>query len=698
MLTPSRPDPDEAALEWTFFILFHLEIRRLIRSGWQSPSMIRSDTRPGQGRGRGRTGFILVGVAATALLGSLGVVGWEMRQDGRHAAQRAVRVAELRGTIAHLDGEMIMMVRMAALSGDRRWASTFDEDAPKLDAAIAEASDIASPEIRQALAETTGEAHRDLLMMERRALSLLGDGDLAAARIMLDTPEFAYLQEVYADGLDVFGQDLRTFANARAAQLDLRTWTEMGGLALLTVLLAAGGLGLRGHMRLRAALAQTTAIAGTDLLTGLPNRRRFCEELEAALADGRQSGLDHALLLIDLDRFKAVNDAQGHPAGDELLRLVGERLRDVLRDDRRVGRLGGDEFAFLLCCDPAGVDRPQADPAVVAGRIVDALAKPFILTGAVVQVGASVGIGLTRVEDRGIGDLMHRADVGLYRAKAEGRGCFRFFEQGTDARVRAMAQLESELRQAVSDEAVVPHFQPLIDLGTGHLVGVEMLARWPHPTRGMVSPAEFIPLAEDGGLIGPMTVSLLRQGCRAAGSWPAHVTLASNLSPMQLRDANLPATIANVLAETGFPAARLELEVTESALVGDLVLARRLLEEIRALGVRLALDDFGTGYSSLRHLQLLPFDRLKIDQSFVGAMVADKESAKIVSAVVGLGHSLGLSTVAEGVETEEVAALLRGLGCDVGQGWLFGRPVPAHRIDALVAVPGEKETNRTRVA
>ena len=214
-----------------------------------------------------------------------------------------------------------------------------------------------------------------------------------------------------------------------------------------------------------------------------------------------------------------------------------------------------------------------------------------------------------------------------------------------------------------------------------------MLARWPHPARGMISPGEFIPLAEDSGLIASMTVSLLRQGCRAAAGWPEHVTLACNLSPLQLRDPGLPATVAGVLAETGFPAARLELEVTENALVGDLVLARKLLEEIRSLGVKLALDDFGTGYSSLRHLQMLPFDKLKIDQSFVGAMVDDRESAKIVSAVARLGHSLGLTIVAEGVETEEVAGLLRDLGCDIGQGWLFGRPVPAHCIEALAVRP-----------
>ena len=396
-------------------------------------------------------------------------------------------------------------------------------------------------------------------------------------------------------------------------------------------------------------------------------------------------------MLIDLDRFKAVNDAHGHPAGDELLRLVGERLHNVLQNDRQIARLGGDEFAFLLRCDPAGPDRPQTDPAAVARQIVEALAQPITLSsGAVVQVGASVGIGLTRVDDQASSDLMHRADVGLYRAKSEGRGCFRFFEQGSDARVRALAKLEGELRQAIADNAVVPHFQPLVELNTGRLLGVEMLARWPHPIRGMISPSEFIPLAEDSGLVGSMTVSLLRQGCRAAVGWPDHVTLACNLSPLQLRDANLPATIAAVLAETGFPAARLELEVTESALIGDLALARSLLVELKTLGLRLALDDFGTGYSSLRHLQLLPFDKLKIDQSFVGAMVTDVESAKIVAAVVGLGHSLGLSTVAEGVETEEVAALLRGLGCDVGQGWLFGRPAPARDIAALAAMPTER--------
>ena len=628
---------------------------------------------------------MLATVALSALLGGVGIIGVKSRAEVRDASQKAVHVAELHGSIARLNERMVMAVRMAAASGDRRWIVEFAETAPKLDAAIAEASEIASPGIRQALAETTGEAHRDLVIVEQRALALIAEGDSAGARALIDAPEFSYLSEVYADGLDVFGQDLRTLADARTADLDARTWIEMGGGAAILVLSVAGALGLRGHLRLRVAMAETVAIAGTDLLTSLPNRRRFCEEVEAALAMGRRTGLDHALLLIDLDRFKAVNDAHGHGAGDDLLRLVGDRLRSVLQDEKRTARFGGDEFAFLLCCAPADLDRPQADPAAVAERIVAALAESFHLPGgAVVQVGASVGIGITRVEGDGLADLMHRADVGLHRAKAEGRGCFRIFEQGTDVQVRALALLETEFRQAVSDEAIVPFFQPLVDIETGAIAGVEMLARWPHASRGMVSPAEFIPIAEDTGLIGPMTISLLRQGCRAAANWPPTMTLACNVSALQLRDRSLPATIAAVLVETGFPAGRLEVEVTESALVGDLALARDLLEELKALGVKLALDDFGTGYASLRHLQQLPFDKLKIDQSFVGAMATDQESAKIVAAVVGLGHSLGLSTVAEGVETEDVTELLRELGCDIGQGWFFGRPVPGHRIDALL--------------
>ena len=537
-------------------------------------------TLPDVSRSRGtRRALALATVAAVALLSGLGFVGLGTREKVRLASQRAIRVAELRGAIAQLDDSLATTARIAAMSGERRWSERFEVIAPKLDAAIAEANEIATPEISAVLSETTGEAHRDLLTMERRVLALAADGDLATAQTLLDNPEFGYLQEVYADGLEVFGQDLRTLAEGRAADLDARAWMEAGGLGLIAVLLVSTALALRGRLRLRAAMARTAAAARTDPLTDLPNRRQFYEELEAALSMGRRTGLDHALLLIDLDRLKAVNDAYGHPAGDELLRLASARLRGVLADERRIARLGGDEFALVLRCDPAGPDQPQTDPAAVAERIIEAMAEPFALTSGSVQIGASVGIGLTRPTSDGMADLMHRADVALYRAKAEGRGCFRFFEQGTDVRVRALALLEGELRQAVLDHAVVPFFQPLVHIETGRLVGLEMLARWPHPTRGLVPPAEFVPIAEDAGLIGPMTVSLMRQGCKAAAAWPDHLTLACNISPLQLRDPGLPDMISAVLAETGFPARRLVIEVTESALVGDLALARTLLNE-----------------------------------------------------------------------------------------------------------------------
>lgn len=636
----------------------------------------------------GLLGSRLSWLAVVPMLVLLVWLAWSGRhtqQEIRAASQRAVRIAELQDTIVNLNAWLAMLAQVAASTGEHRWVDRYDEAAAKLDAAILEAGGLATPQARAALASTMGEAHRDLDVMERRAMALAVSGDREAARTLLNGPAYAYLEEVYANGSNVFVQELTAIANKRATDLDARNWFETAGLGLSAILLGATALSVRGRRRLQGALAKTAAAAGTDTLTDLPNRRRFYEELETALATGRRYGLDHALLLIDLDRFKAANDAYGHPAGDELLRLVAARLRHVLRDEGRIARLGGDEFAFVLCCDPAGPDQPRADPEAVADRIVHTLSQPFALTsGAIIQIGASIGIGLTTAEDTAIDELMHRADVALYRAKADGRGCSRLFEPGMDALVRARALLEGELRQAIADDVIVPHFQPLVDIGTGQLVGVEMLARWPHPVHGMVPPDQFIPIAEDLGLIGALTEQLLRRACRAAAAWPSEISLACNVSPVQLRDPNLPAMIQGVLSETGFPASRIEIEVTESALVGDLDLARGLLDQLRALGVRLALDDFGTGYSSLRHLQTLPFDKIKIDRSFVTAMAEDPESAKIVSAVLGLGRSLGLATVAEGIETEKTATFLRDLGCEIGQGWLFGRPISAELTHALV--------------
>ena len=628
-------------------------------------------------------------LALAAALGTLlwlGSSGTGTRAEMQLATERAVRVAELRGTFAYYDEWRTMSARMAVATGDPQWLARFDEAGPKLAAAIAEAVALATPEVGSTLAKTVEEANGDLTMMERAAFKLLADGDRNGAQALLDGPEFTYLQAVYASGIDAFGQDLETLATARAKTLNDRAWMETAGLGLSALFLVAAVFALRGRARLRTALATTEAVARTDALTGLPNRRGLFEQLRTALARADRSGGTIALLLCDLDRFKGVNDAHGHPAGDHLLQLVAARLRNAEGAGSTIARLGGDEFALVIPLGAADPSGPASEAAAqLARRIIAVLGQPFALPdGPVAQISVSIGIALARAEDGDADALVRRADVALYRAKADGRSRFHFFDPGLDAHIQARALLEGELRQAIARDALRPHFQPLVDIATGRLIGFEMLARWPHPTRGTIPPVEFIPIAEDAGLIGPMTEALLRRACRAAAGWPSDIVVACNLSPLQLRDRGLPATVQSILTETGLPAHRLELEITESALVGDIDLARDLLGKLKALGVRLALDDFGTGYSSLRHLQLLPIDKLKIDASFVRAMGGDTESRKIVAAVIGLSHSLGLLTVAEGVEDEGTAALLRDLGCDVGQGWLYGRPQSEEAVGALV--------------
>ena len=639
-------------------------------------------------RHRQRLGRWASALALAAALGTLlwlGSTGTGTRAEMQLAAERAVRVAELRGTFAYYDEWRTMSARMAVASGDSQWVARFDEAGPKLAAAIEEAVALATPQVGSTLAKTVEEANGDLTTMERAAFRMLAEGDRGGAQTLLDGPEFTYLQAVYASGIEAFGQDLETLATARAKTLNDRAWMETAGLGLSALFLVAAVLALKGRARLRTALAATEAVARTDALTGLPNRRGLYEQLRTALARADRIGGTVALLLCDLDRFKGVNDAHGHPAGDHLLQLVAARLRDAEGAGSAIARLGGDEFALVVPLDAADPSGPASEAAQLARRIIAVLGQPFALPdGPVAQIGVSIGIALARAEDGDADALVRRADVALYRAKADGRSRFHFFDPGLDAHIQARALLEGELRQAVAHDLLLPHFQPLVDIATGRLIGFEMLARWPHPIRGSIPPVEFIPIAEDAGLIGPMTEGLLRRACRAAAAWPSDVVVACNLSPLQLRDRGLPATVLSILTETGLPAHRLELEITESALVGDIDLARDLLGKLKALGVRLALDDFGTGYSSLRHLQLLPIDKLKIDASFVRAMGGDTESRKIVAAVIGLSHSLGLLTVAEGVEDSATAALLRDLGCDVGQGWLYGRPQPEEAVGALL--------------
>ena len=443
----------------------------------------------------------------------------------------------------------------------------------------------------------------------------------------------------------------------------------------------------RREIRRRIAAEQRArSLAMEDPLTGLANRRQFEDALAAAAGAPPRTDGTHALFMLDMNGFKKINDVHGHPVGDEVLVEVGARLRQAVRDGDLVARLGGDEFA-VLATHLAG---PEAATGI-ARRMIELMDAP-VVTGIVDHpVGAAIGIALMP-QDGDQDEVMRKADIALYRAKKEGRFALRFFEEEMDAQVRERDALERELRIAIDADAIRPCYQPQIDLATGAIVGFEALARWHHESLGDIPPTRFIPVADDCGLIGRLTDRLLRRACAEALHWPADVTLSFNLSPVQLRDTTLGLRLMTILAETGLPPQRLEIELTESALVRDLDNARQILGAIRETGVRIALDDFGTGYSSLYHLRAFKLDKIKIDRSFVETMTSDPESAAIVRALVGLGAGLSLDVIAEGVETREQEDALIAQGCARGQGFRFGEAVSAN--DALAMVTSSRNSRR----
>jgi diguanylate cyclase (GGDEF)-like protein len=419
-------------------------------------------------------------------------------------------------------------------------------------------------------------------------------------------------------------------------------------------------------------------MARHDPLTGLPNRVLYQEHTDHILAGvAKVGGL--AVLYIDLDHFKTVNDTLGHPVGDALLCAVAQRLRDETRVSDMIIRLGGDEFAIIQSSSTQ-----RADAKVFAERLIQVLSKPFQVGEHQLLVGASIGIAITDDQRVDADTLLKRAETALYKAKEDGRNTFRFFDPDMDERMQARRRLEIDLRTAVADRQFENYYQPLVAINTREVSGFEALVRWRHPTRGIVSPGEFISLAEETGLIVEIGMQVLERACRDALDWPDHVKVAVNLSPLQFRNRGLAGEIAAVLERTGLPGTRLELELTESVLLQDSDATLKMLHEIRALGVRISMDDFGTGYSSLSYLHRFPFDKIKIDQSFIRGLNKSVDCLAIIRAVIGLGKSLGMLVVAEGVETREQLALLERETCDQVQGYLFSKPVPVEKLEHLL--------------
>ena len=435
----------------------------------------------------------------------------------------------------------------------------------------------------------------------------------------------------------------------------------------------------------QAAQEQISHMARHDALTNLPNRTLFREQLEKALRLVRRSD-QLAVLCLDLDHFKDINDSLGHPVGDALLKEVARRLGECITEHDTVARLGGDEFAivqFCSDCEPSAV-------AMLASHVVETVSAPYEIAGHQLVIGVSIGISLAPEDGKNPDELLKKADLALYRAKEDGRGTYRFFETGMDARAQARRLLELDLRAALKRGEFEVYYQPIRDVAKDVVVAFEALVRWNHPLRGMIPPVNFIPLAEETGLIVPLGEWVLRQACMNAAGWSQEVGVAVNLSPVQFKNLNLVSTVKEALSASGLPAHRLELEITESVLLQNSEATLSVLHELRSFGVRISLDDFGTGYSSLSYLRSFPFDKIKIDRSFVSELATREDSMAIVRAVTGLGKSLGIVTTAEGVETDAQFDLLRQEGCTQAQGYLFSRPRPAADVENMLIQPRQR--------
>jgi diguanylate cyclase (GGDEF)-like protein/PAS domain S-box-containing protein len=517
---------------------------------------------------------------------------------------------------------------------------------------------------------------------------ILGVNDAAVEHYGYSRAEF---ERLTIRSLQAFDAEPPWGGDRSSDEQAMRTWTHVRAdgalidLAIYSRQLLYGDqpavlLALMDITERKRAEERIAFMAQHDSLTGLPNRNLLRQQMDDILLHARRTTDRVAVLVLGLDNFKAVNDALGHGIGDQLLRGVAKRLQSTLRDDDALARLNSDEFAIVQ----KGVSRPQ-EATVLAKRLLQEIGEPYLLEGHSVVIGASIGVALSPGDGDETEKLLKNADLALSRAKNECRGSFSFFEAEMDARAQGRRKIETELRDAIQNDGLRPHYQPLVNLSTGRITGFEALARWPHADRGMISPAEFIPVAEETGLINALGAVMLRSACMDAAQWPDDIRVAVNLSPLQFRVGNLLSLVMDALKQSGLSAKRLELEITETLLLEKSSHVLATLHALRALGVRISMDDFGTGYSSLSYLRSFPFDKIKIDQSFVRDLDVNRDAQAIVRSIVSLGKGLGVTITAEGVETEAERSCLHAEGCHEGQGFLFSRPRPNAEIVGLLS-------------
>jgi diguanylate cyclase (GGDEF)-like protein len=603
-----------------------------------------------------------------------------------HAAGRLAAAHEVAGRLRVTEQELMQAAQMASITGDRAWIDRYDRLVDQLGQTIEHASLLAPLPVAERYRQTTAAAAAEIARMRASALEALKSGAHESARALFDGERYGQNNRLLHEAnAELTAASLAATA-AEVARLERRSWLMSGG-AVLLALLAGAVLWRRlsrglDHTRgtLRDAEQHIQRMASSDLLTGLDNRAGLHDAMHARLKRAARSGETLSVLMVDLDRFKPVNDRNGHMVGDLVLKEVARRLSLCLAPDDLRARYGGDEFVVVV------PDRAAPLTAhATAERIIERLSEPMLFGDLVVNIGASIGMANHPHDAQSADELLRKADSALYRAKQGGRGRVHRYEARRDELMADRHSLEQDIREGIAAGQFVPYYQPIVGLERRNVISMELLCRWRHPERGLVLPDKFIAVAESSGLIGPLTFALLRAACRDMARFAPNWRLSINVAPQQIENAELVPQLMSIIHEAGLPPSRFDVELTETALVNDTARARAVILELKKAGLTVTLDDFGTGYSSLSYLAEMTFDRIKIDGSFVKTI--DKpQSAKIVDAIIGLSRSLGVDTVAEGVETELQASTLHRMGCRHAQGYLFGRPMPARELDDRVAI------------
>ncbi|MBL8308230.1 MAG: EAL domain-containing protein [Rubrivivax sp.] len=617
------------------------------------------------------------------LLGERMWSGEAMKAAADRHAQAYRLAADLRST----QQQLTSAAQLAAVTGDSAWIDRFDRLVPELARTTEHAALLAPPEAALRFENQTREASATLSRMHLSALEAMGSGGAAAARGLLESDRYRKLSAEVQQATESLTTASLEATAARVDELRERSYFVAAAMLLTTV-----ALGFTLWRRLSSNLTNSRGslmdaeeriqrLAASDLLTGLDNRAALHDAMQQLMARARRTEHSLAVLMVDLDRFKPVNDRHGHMVGDMVLKEVARRLTRCVRQGDLLARYGGDEFVVVVD-ETGGVGQAVS----TAETIIDRMAQPIQFGDLVVSVGASVGMARFPADAFTDDELLRKADSALYRAKQAGRGGVCLYESRLDERLSERHALEQELREAIAGGQLVPFYQPIVDLSQRSVRSLELLCRWRHPVRGLLAPDKFIAVAEDSGLIGPLTMSLLDQACKDIAKFPGPWRMSFNVAPRQIQDETLVPQLLKILAANAVPPSRIDVELTETALVNDTARARSVILALKRAGMTVTLDDFGTGYSSLSYLAEMTFDKIKIDRSFVRTLHDRPESAKIVDAIVGLSRSLGVHTVAEGVETEEQARALQRLGCTFAQGYLFGRPVRAAELSDRAAL------------